>query len=320
MAGGKNDRIIIIAVVSVAVIVLAAAGIIVFSKGSKKKQELKAKSNAARQNALKGGATKSQAEKQATLAMVAPAEKAKVEKELAKITEGKTEAQAEVAVKQYQAKVEEANSGILSTISTGVSETISDVKDTLSSFVTTLKSIAEGEYKFWNGAKEGDKRTLDRLRQYWKEGAGVMNWDDKKMTNEAWSAAFISYIMKKAGAGKDWKYSASHSTYINDSIKNRKDNNDKPFKAFKPNEVKVAVGDLVSYPRGGSVTYDTANKIGSYASHTDLVVNIKNGIAETLGGNISNSVSITKVPLTADGKIDTAKAKNSYFAVIKNMK
>lgn len=135
MAGGKNDRIIIIAVVSVAVIVLAAAGFIVFSKGSKKKQELKAKSNAARQNALKSGATKLQAEKQAVLATVSAPEKLKVEKEIEKITAGKTEAQAVKAVQEYQKKKEEESGGILSTLSAGVSETVKDVKETAEAIV-----------------------------------------------------------------------------------------------------------------------------------------------------------------------------------------
>ena len=33
--------------------------------------------------------------------------------------------------------------------------------------------------------------------------------------------------MKKAGAGDDFSYNPSHSVYIRDAIKNRKQNNDK---------------------------------------------------------------------------------------------
>jgi len=190
----------------------------------------------------------------------------------------------------------------------------------LSDFVSKLKNVAVNEWNYWKGGKtkEGNPETMDRLKTYWIEGAGIKNWTDKKMTDEAWSAAFISYVMKKSGAGKDWKYSPSHSTYIVDSIKNRKTNNANPFKGYKPQEVKLEIGDLVGKGRQGSVGYDTT---GSYLSHTDIVIGFKDGYAETIGGNIGNSVSMTKVPITPDRKIDNSKVRGEkYFVVIKNKK
>jgi len=203
-----------------------------------------------------------------------------------------------------------------STIKKGIKKGITSVTD----FVDSLRNTALSEYDFWKSGsiKEGNPATMERLRKYWKEGAGVTNWSDDRMTDEAWSAAFISYIMKKSGAGSDWKYSPSHSTYIVDSIKNRKENNSNPFKGYKPEEVKLEVGDLVGKARQSGVDYDTK---GNYKSHTDVVVNIKDGIADTIGGNVSNSVYLTKVPLNASGKIDNSKVSgDKYFVVIKNKK
>lgn len=194
------------------------------------------------------------------------------------------------------------------------------IKKGFSYFVNKLTDTAVSEWKFWNegNTKEGSPATMERLRKYWKEGAGVTNWSDARMTDEAWSASFISYVMKKSGAESDWKYSPSHSTYIVDSIKNKKENNKNPFKGYKPEEVKIAVGDIVGKPRQSGVTYDTT---GAYKSHTDIVTAIKDGYAESIGGNVGNSVSMTKVPLTADGKIDNSKVKgDKYFVVIKNKK
>lgn len=187
-------------------------------------------------------------------------------------------------------------------------------------FVNNLRNTALSEYEAWKSGsvKEGDSSTMERLRKYWREGAGVTNWSDERMKDEAWSAAFISYIMKKSGAGSDWKYSPSHSTYITDSIKNRKENNSNPFKGYRPEEVKLEVGDIVGKPRQSGVTYDTK---GAYKSHTDVVVSIKNGVADTIGGNVNNSVSLTKIPLKPDGKIDNSKVSGEkYFVVIKNKK
>ena len=188
----------------------------------------------------------------------------------------------------------------------------------LSSFKKSLIEKANSQWSEWNNQgkiKEGDPRTMDKLRQYWREGGGL-NWSDQKMTDEAWSAVFISWLMKMAGAGADFKYNASHSKYIRASISNRKENNANPFKGYKPEEVNVEVGDLVCYARQSGVGYDTTN---SYASHCDLVVSI-DGDAESIGGNVSDSVTKTTVPLTTDKKIDNSRGKKKYFVVIKNGK
>ena len=179
--------------------------------------------------------------------------------------------------------------------------------------------LAEQEFKKWleGKIKEGDPATMAQLRKYWREGAGV-NWSDGQMINEAWSAAFISWLQKEAGAGNNFKYSTSHSRYIRESVKNRKEKNNKSFKAYRPEEVEVEVGDLVCYPRQSGVNYD---KTSSYKSHCDIITAVRKTEADSIGGNISNSVSMTKVPLTKDGYIDKNRDKKGYggyFVVIKN--
>ena len=176
-------------------------------------------------------------------------------------------------------------------------------------------NFAKKEYELWNKngkLKEDDPTIFERVKAYWQEGAEVF-WDKAKMINEAWSAAFISYIMKKSGAGNDFKYSTSHSVYIKDAVKNRKENNKNPFKAYKPEEVSLAKGDIVCYPRQSGVSYDST---GAYASHCDIVIDVKKDHAVTVGGNVSNSVSETKVSIDKNKKITDKK----YFVVIKNKK
>ena len=176
--------------------------------------------------------------------------------------------------------------------------------------------LAKGEFDYWNEGsnqrKENEASVFDRLKDYWQEGADIF-WSKTKMVNEAWSAAFISYLMKKAGAGDDFKYSASHSVYIRDAIKNRKEDNKNPFKGYKPEEVKVEKGDLVCYARQGGVGYDTT---GAYKSHCDMVIDVAKDKATTIGGNVSNSVSKTEVDLDDNKQIVDPK----YFVVIKNKK
>jgi hypothetical protein len=176
--------------------------------------------------------------------------------------------------------------------------------------------LAKAEYDAWNKddvqRKEGDSSMIESIKKYWNEGTDTF-WSESKMVSEAWSSAFISYLMKKAGAGDDFKRSNSHSVYIRDAIKNRKEGNKNPFKGYKPTEVSVAKGDLVCFARQGGVGYDTN---GAYMSHCDLVVDVKDNKATSIGGNVSNSVSKTIVDLDSKNKIKDKK----YFVVIKNQK
>lgn len=190
-----------------------------------------------------------------------------------------------------------------------------------SSFKKKLVNLANEEFDAWNKngkIKEGNQDTLPRLRKYWEEGAGVKQ-SDNYYINEAWSSAFISYLMRKAGAGDDFNYAQSHSQYIAQAVKNRKENNSKKFKAYKPNEVEVKVGDLVCYPRQSGVTYESG---AGYKSHCDVITSISGNTAVGIGGNVSDSVS-KKNYILKDGKIDKSKDTKGYggvFAVIKNKK
>ena len=189
----------------------------------------------------------------------------------------------------------------------------------MTEFKRKLVTIANEEWDKWNKPTkivEGNADTLKQLRSYWNDGAKVFK-NDNYYINEAWSSAFISWLMFKAGAGKDWKYSQSHSVYITDTIKNRKQNNSNPFKGYKVDEVDVQVGDLVCKPRQNGVTYDSPS---GYMSHCDLVVAVDSDNAVAIGGNVSNSVSKTTIPLK-NGKVDKTNPSNSkWFVVIKNKK
>lgn len=171
-----------------------------------------------------------------------------------------------------------------------------------SNFKKKIVKLANDELKKWQGKKEGNNTTIQELRNYWKQGAGVTA-SDNYYINNAWSAAFISWIMKTAGAGDKFKYSARHSEYIQAAKQNRK-NNVKTFQAFRKNEQPVKVGDLICYPRQAGVTYDTP---GNYYAHCDLITEIKNGTAVTIGGNVSDTVKQSTYNLDTDSKVTTEK-------------
>ena len=123
----------------------------------------------------------------------------------------------------------------------------------------------------------------------------------------AWSAAFVSYCMQKAGAGTSFPYSSGHATWMILAIKNRKANKLKAaLVGYKPGEIPLAVGDLIAKPREKGITYDNAPAKGWFISHSDIVVEVdtKKKVAHVIGGNVAQSVSKVTVSITSDGKLD----------------
>lgn len=211
--------------------------------------------------------------------------------------------------------------GVLATI--GVTGLAFMYRKQISQFLTGTNLMrirattkANEEFNKWNKSgetiKEHDQRTVDRLKEYWQASGKTY----ESMKGAHWSAAFISYLMKSAGAGDNFKYATSHSSYIQAAIQNTLKNEGR-FKGYKPEDIYVEVGDLVCYPRSNSGADFTTQ--GGYESHCDICVKVdkKKNEAITIGGNVSDSVSKTTVRLTNEGKIDLTKTNKDYFVVIK---
>ena len=129
-----------------------------------------------------------------------------------------------------------------------------------------------------------------------------------------WSAAFISFIMKKTGAGNEFVYSSAHTNYIRDAIKNTKSGKKHTFMAYRLSEKPVSLGSLVCYSRQSGVNYNTTS---SYKSHCDIVVKVnkRKGTAEVIGGNVSDGVSKKVVSIDKDGYL--IDKNNDWFTIIK---
>lgn len=164
-----------------------------------------------------------------------------------------------------------------------------------------------------SGGKENDSGYAERVGKYWQDALNK-NYDgyDRDI---AWSASFISYVWKDAGAGDRFPYSESHSTYIRDSISNRKANMfNKPFVGLKVNEYAPKVGDMVCYSR--EMQQDLYDLTGAYRSHCDIVVAKGKNFIEVIGGNVGQAV--TKKILLTDDKGYLIDNNNNWFAVIKS--
>ena len=186
-------------------------------------------------------------------------------------------------------------------------------------FRQKIVRLANQELARWGNRKikETDPKVRRVLQDYWKTGTGTSYREDQLgdpafQKDHPWSAAFISWIMKTAGAGTAFKYSTAHATYIRSAKDNRLANNDNPFKAYRIGELTPQVGDLVCKSRSGSAaTYENIRP--GMKTHCDIVTEVRPRSIVTVGGNVDNSVGQKILRTDANGRM----AEPDYFAVIR---
>jgi hypothetical protein len=164
----------------------------------------------------------------------------------------------------------------------------------------------------------------------WKEQAwtGIHNengevFPESQDGNYAWSAAFISYVMRMAGAGSGFPYTETHADYINAA--RRHELGEAPGIVLTTERMEVYAplrGDLICYWRGRRpITYDDL-PAGKFGGHCDIVVEIKPGELDVIGGNVDNAVAMKHIPATADGQLAgpdgvALDPDHNYFVVLK---
>jgi hypothetical protein len=123
----------------------------------------------------------------------------------------------------------------------------------------------------------------------------------------AWSAAFISYVMRIAGAGLDFPYSPNHSTYINAAVAGTTP----VLRAFAPQQQAPGLGDLICTGRDGAarLRFSDLPTPGAFPAHCDMVVKIDPGLLSVVGGNVDDAVTMKHVPVGDDGKLTGADGK-----------
>lgn len=134
----------------------------------------------------------------------------------------------------------------------------------------------------------------------------------------AWSAAFVSYVMRMAGAGNRFPYSGIHADYINAA---RLNPSSLVITAERPETYAPRPGDLICMPRGGRLRFDDL-PISRFASHCDIVVATRPGMLDVVGGNVDNSVSMRHIPVAPDGRLVGADGRivdsdHPWFVVLR---
>jgi hypothetical protein len=171
---------------------------------------------------------------------------------------------------------------------------------------------------------EREEGLWQRVGEYWwlglNAGAPESGWTGKhdgdghvfpadQDGDYAWSAAFISYVMRIAGAGRRFPYAADHAVYINDAKRMKLgQKGDWLVVAERPQDYAPLPGDLICFGRGTArgLRYDDLPTSRLFPSHCDIVVDTSvPGRIAVIGGNVEDSVTMNDVPVTSDGKLAT---------------
>lgn len=146
-----------------------------------------------------------------------------------------------------------------------------------------------GDY-WWFGQDAGSKdgRLTPRYDELGTPYSGVA---------PAWSAAFISYVMRAAGAGDQFTYSPLHSDYINAAARETG-----VLRAEAPDRYAPQPGDLICLGRGTARGMRFEDLPGPrFLGHCDLVTQAQPGHLTVIGGNVSAAVTLKHVPTSPGG-------------------
>ncbi|UEM17382.1 DUF2272 domain-containing protein [Bradyrhizobium barranii subsp. barranii] len=197
--------------------------------------------------------------------------------------------------------------------------------------VPSIIAAASKEWQFWGQSTPGRIAHSDNEQdfamyvrdRYCSPLGASPSLADIENDKYAWSAVAISYFLRQAGlSSSEFTFSQRHSTYIREAVKARNDRDrSKAFWGFRLSEsdAVVAPGDIIGRAREGSMSFDQAqalfDKHEDYESHSDVVVAVRAGVAELIGGNVSDSVTKRTIALDRRGKV--SDKRSLAFVVMK---
>jgi len=203
--------------------------------------------------------------------------------------------------------------------------------------------IAAAEWEDWGrqteeapGTLESDSTNFPRVLAYWSavpEGAAAIarnrvryRTGNRDLWREpAWSAAFISFVLRGAGVdGREFPPSAAHGTYLDALIADAaRFPATAPFIPHDPGARAPRVGDLVCADRSSrpiASWRDRAADGGRFRPmHCDIVVRVASGAVEAVGGNIRDAVTLSRFATDPAGRLlPRPRGEPRWFAVLEN--
>lgn len=164
------------------------------------------------------------------------------------------------------------------------------------------------------GAWEDERRGSALVAKYWRSvGLSWTGLDGDK----PWSAAFISWVMAEAGASADeMPASATHAGYLRAAISHAGSGGH--WRPYPPTDYAPQPGDLICATRAGQKVAQFDDVPTGATLHCDIVVAVRPGELDSVGGNVRNSVTKSVRRLGPDGRL-SGNGDRPWFLVLENL-
>lgn len=184
-------------------------------------------------------------------------------------------------------------------------------------FQKRLAQVALTEFDSFRLIRENQQPLRGRIEQYW----GELDFAFKSVAI-AWSAVFVSWCVKQAGAdAQQFRFAVAHARFMHVAIQNANAGTG-VFHGRRLDQYAPKVGDILQNNRGGNkFTFDFAARNKAYESHSAIVVEVGadtlGKYLRTIGGNEGDSVGLKEVRLDADGFVKNSS--NVYIGLIETL-
>lgn len=188
----------------------------------------------------------------------------------------------------------------------------------------TKEALLRQVFIEWNRFAKGTAREQDQpyagyIGEMWQAIGQNLDGTNRDVP---WSAAFISFVVRNAGAAyANFRFAAAHSVFCNDAINARLlGRTNRPFWGYRIDEQKPELGDIIQRNRGGNAfSFDFAENHANFVSHSDIVIEVREKVVRVMGGNVGDTVSmagdIQEYELDANGFL---KPGQKIIALLKN--
>ncbi len=188
-------------------------------------------------------------------------------------------------------------------------------------FIDTVVAVCRAELQTFKDGKlkETDAAVYKRVGEYWAavpetklDGRTLLKDSKGKPYRPAWSAAFVSFVLKRAGVpASKFKTTKAHCHYVEAARVAAANGAEKAYHAVDPYSALPAVGDIVVAGReyAEQLTFKQAELAytadGFYPSHGDFVIAVDAQKSEVVvvGGNVGDSVATKRLLLSPKGRL-----------------
>lgn len=166
------------------------------------------------------------------------------------------------------------------------------------------------------GGHESRDPLASRINTYWR-AAGHPDWDGR--SNKPWSGAFVTWVAKDAGINRqDFRPAGRHAEYIKAMLDLQLAGRPGRYVVRDWRDISPKSGDLVCAGTRAA-GYRSAQALRAAAdrevTHCDVVIDNRGGRVRVVGGNVSDSVSMSFFPADAAGRLLPVR-RRPWFAVI----